>query len=174
MNDIKTLDNLNISSYRVDIEKLPFFNYKIKEVDMPSFTLPSVNSPNPMQTMKVPGDHLEFDPLTMNFIIDENLYNYCGIMNWMFGLGFPNSFEDFQKLIGEGVTATSKRSYTARETSDITIHLLSNHQNSNRVVKFYNAFPTTLSGVSLSNRNSTSNQIEATVTFEFTGMKYVL
>ena len=174
MNDTKTLDNLNINSYRVDIEKLPFFNYKIKEIEMPSFSLGVAETPNPLQRMKVPGDTIEFDRLSFSFIVDENLHNYCGIMNWMFGLGFPNSFEEFQNLIGQGVTARNKRSYTQNETCDITIHLLTNHQNSNRVVKFYNAFPANLTGLSLSNRNTTAQTIEASVDFEFTGMQYVL
>ena len=34
---------------------------------------------------------MQFDDLTLRFMIDENLENYMEIQNWMRGLGFPES-----------------------------------------------------------------------------------
>lgn len=174
--DSYTLDNLNVNSYKVDIIKLPNFNFKVKNVDTPSYTLAPLKSPNPFQVMNIPGDTVEYGSFSMNFIIDENLYNYCAIVNWLEGLGFPDSFEQFKALMNDDSDngARKKGSYTVKETSDIYLHLLTNHRNSNRIVKMYNAFPVSLSGFNLNNSNTESVVIEATVEFAFTGMKYIV
>lgn len=177
MNNHFSLDNLNINSYRVDIVKLPNFNFKLKTVDTPSITLNAIESPNPFQKMRVPGDSIEYGNLSLTFIIDEGLYNYTAIINWINGLSFPDSFEQFKNMVNDkDIIQVNERSksYTNRETSDINIHLLSNHKNSNIKLKIFNAFPISLSGISLSNNNTDAQIIEATVDFSFTGMTYTI
>lgn len=164
-----SLDNLNINSFRVVIDKLPMFTYKLKTIDTPSLSLSPVPVPNPMQKMMAPGDAVEFGNLSMSFIVDENLYNYISIFNWMNGLGFPKSFDEFKLLISKE-TATEKRSYIRKETSDISLYLLTNHNNPNIMFRFTNAFPTSLSGISMTNSNTEAEVIEANCDISFTGM----
>lgn len=175
MSDSFTLDNLDVNSYKIEITKLPLFNYKVKNVETPTVSLQGVEVPNPYQKMIVPGDTLNYTPISITFLVDENLYNYTAILHWLEGLGFPDSFEQFKELASNTDNpALRKKSYAQRETCDITLHMLTNHRNSNRVLKLYNAFPITLSGISFTNSNTDAEVFEASVDFAFTGMKYII
>ena len=175
-NDFFTVDNLNINSYNVVIPKLPDFNFKVKNVDLPACNVTGVEVPTPMQKMMVGGDTVHYDELTFTFIVDENLYNYCSIYNWLVGLGFPSSFEEFKELLASGVNVynPNRRSYTIGETSDINLQILTNHKNPNIEVKYLNAFPVSLSGFSLGNSNTDNETITATASFRFTGMVFIV
>lgn len=169
----ETLDNLNINSFFVDIEKIQNVNYKLKSIETPDISIGEVPVGTPFQNMNIAGDHIEYGKFVMTFIVDENLYNYGSILNWVRGLGFPESFDDFKSLISNE-TEISKRSYSAKETSDISVHLLTNHRNSNRVMRIINAFPISLSGISLGNDNTESEVITATATFSCTGINMLV
>jgi hypothetical protein len=169
-----TLDILNVNSYHVEIDRIRNFNYMCKTIDTPSISLNAVSVSTPFQRMAVPGDTVELGTFSMSLMVDENLYNYNSILYWMTQLGFPNSHDDFKSMLVGGETERSKKSYTARETSDITIHLLTNHRNSNRILKLYNAFPISLSGINLNNDNSDSEPVMAQIEFEFTGMQFMV
>lgn len=166
-----TLDNLNVNSFKADIDKIPFFNYKLQEVRLPGMQLGVAETPTPFQKMKVPGDQIVYDQIGFTFIVDEDLSNYLAIQKWMHGLGFPDSFEDYQELIKFG-SARAKRSYEVDETSDIVVHMMTNHRNPNMNFKYLRAFPVSLSGLELSVTNTTSHVVTATAMFEFTGMEY--
>lgn len=175
-NDSFTVDNLNINSYNVVINKLPDFNFKVKSVDTPAINVVGVEVPTPMQKMMVAGDTVHYDELSFTFIVDENMYNYCSVYNWLCGLGFPSSFEEFRELLATGLQVynPNNRSYTVGETSDINLMILTNHKNRNIDIKYYNAFPTSLSGLSFNNSNTDSETITATVSFKFTGMLFTI
>ena len=39
--------------------------------------------------------HAKFQDFTLRFMVDENLENYMKIHNWLTGLGFPESPQQF-------------------------------------------------------------------------------
>ena len=60
--------------------------------------------------MGVPGERLDYESLSVRFLVDEDLKNYMSIHNWMTGLGFPESAGDFKEEVtkDDGSTATEK------------------------------------------------------------------
>ena len=116
----------------------------------------------PLKEIPVPGDKLAYSPLSMDFMVDENLENYREIHGWLTGLGFPKSREQFRNLLGGGAdrfpTSTGAKQETdagiirheAGDTgavySDATLSILTSKNTTNIQVRFADVFPTSLSG----------------------------
>ena len=41
---------------------------------------------------------MTYGDLSLRFLVDENMENYMAIHNWMTGLGFPETTQDFKDL----------------------------------------------------------------------------
>ena len=44
------------------------------------------------------GDKITYDDLSFSFFVDENLENYLEVHNWIRGLGYPESIQEFSDL----------------------------------------------------------------------------
>ena len=47
------------------------------------------------------GDKLEYEDLTVTFIVDEYLENYTSLHEWMTAIGFPENREQFTTFRSE-------------------------------------------------------------------------
>ena len=45
------------------------------------------------------SDQIQFEDLTLQFLVDENMENYLEIHNWIYSLGYPKSVDQFGDLI---------------------------------------------------------------------------
>lgn len=86
--------------------------------------------------------------------------NYTEILNWMEGLGSPESTDQYKKI------ATGKYG----TTSDITIIVENSARNSNIKFKFTDCFPISVSGVNLDVTQSDVFYPEASVSVRYTNM----
>jgi hypothetical protein len=63
------------------------FDTKNIEFALQTINIPSISANNPKQNFRnkpfyFPGDTIEYNPLSLNFIITENMENYSEIYNW--------------------------------------------------------------------------------------------
>lgn len=117
-----------------------------------------------MKELPLAGDRLIFEDLTIQFLVDEQLENYLAVHNWMRGLGFPNSIEDFIDL----VTDENNSIDMDQQYSDGTLLVLNNQFNSVARVKFNGLFPVSLSGLQFDATNTDYQSLTATATFKYT------
>ena len=101
----------------------------------------------------IPGDHVTYDPLDFDFLIDDDYGNYQQVFDWLHRITVNEPVVD--------------------EMKTITLYLLSNYgEISNFCVEFENAWPTDLSVVPLDNTNDTTDlQASLTLNFERMTMK---
>ena len=124
--------NYNVAqstNFKAEIAGAAEFNFFIQQVSLPSVSIPEVPTPYSNNFAYMPGETVEYDPITFVFIIGEDYANYSYILNWI-------------------------RDQHAREApkdrfKDITIHVLNNNKLKNLRFVFYNAFPTMLGDVAL-------------------------
>ncbi len=84
-------------------------------------------------------DKLQYGDLELSFIVDENMNNYKEILNWMEGLGSPE-------------TTNQRASLSASKDgvqSDIVLTVTNSHKNPNLRFTFKNCFPTNLGQIDL-------------------------
>ena len=46
--------------------------------------------------MDIPGDKLTYGDFSLRFLVDENMENYMSVHNWLTGLGYPETTQQFK------------------------------------------------------------------------------
>jgi hypothetical protein len=177
------LDYASPTQFKFSIIKLPKVEYFCTAVNIPGITLGgTMSQPSPLKDIPIPGEKLTYEPLSMTFLVDENLENFQEIHGWLVGLGFPRDHNEFRDLVSSGndrfpakTTQTSteigKVKYGAANTggtySDATLTILTSKNNSQLEVRFRNMFPTGLTGLSYNQQAADVDYLTATVSFEY-------
>jgi|LakMenEpi03Aug12_release.lakeMendotaPanAssembly.Ray.scaffolds.fasta_scaffold07822_14 hypothetical protein len=141
------------------IDRLPNIQFFIQTINLPTISLGIATTPTPFVTVQTPGTIITFEEITVSYIIDEDMKSWFEIYNWLHALagteGFPKS--------------TLKNSPGSYEnfTSSATLIIKTNSNNANVKLKFFDLFPTNLTGFQLSATES-HDFITSTVTFNYT------
>lgn len=168
------LNQLNVSSFALEIHQIPIIKYTCQSVAFPGIELQAFDQPTPFTVSPNPGDHIDNDALSFTFIVDEKLRNYLAIRHWIRMIGFPEKYDQFKSLI-DGTSETPDfipflKGSKLNQFSDITITLLSNHKTPFIRARFLDCIPTGLSGFDMAVTNTAPEPIVATATFKFTDM----
>ena len=123
----------------------------------------SMSFNNYLKKIDLPGDNIEFEDLTLDFIVDENLENYLEIHNWIYGLGYPESISEFQELI----TQSDGQKDVKEQFSDGTLSILNRNFNVSTRVKFRDLFPISLSSLEFTATENDYTYFTATATFKY-------
>ena len=150
--------------FNFTLARFPKVGFFSTTANLPGLTLGTVNAPNYLKELPLAGDRLVFEDFSLQFIVDEKMENYLAVHNWMRGLGFPNSIQDFKDLVtdDDGVQDMD------RQYSDGTLLVLNNQFNNIAKVKFNGLFPYSLSGLQFDATDTDYTSITATVTFKYT------
>lgn len=154
---------LSNNKYQFVIQRLPNTVFFLQSLNIPNITLGNVVTQSPYVAIPKPGNTLTFEPLSVNYIIDENMESWFEIYNWITSLGNPESMNKIGNL-----TKTPGRNNSV--TSDATLFVKTNSNNPNIKFTFYDLFPTDLNGVQLT---STEGQefLTSTITFAYSHYK---
>ena len=177
------LDYASPTQFKFQIIKLPKVEYFCTAANVPGINLGTAEQITPLKDIPLPGDRLQYDTLTIQFLVDENLENYREIHGWLTGVGFPKNYEQFQTLQGASTdrfpstqnTGTSKEIGEIKKAtqddgglySDATLMILTSKNNANLEVRFRNIYPTSLSGLDYNQQAADVDYLTATVTFEY-------
>ena len=157
-------DNINQLSpvgYRFAIENLPNVNWFITNVNVPGIQLGEVVQPTPFMQTQVPGNDLIYEPINVEFIIDEDLQAWKEIYNWMNGLGFPDEYGQY------AAQKAANHLY-----SDATLTILNSNMNPNHRFLFKDLFPTSISEILFDSGSTDLGTIKAVVSFRYLTYKY--
>ena len=176
-------DYASPTQFRFNIIKLPKVEYFCTAVNVPGISLGgTMSQATRFKDLPIPGDKLTYEPLTMTFLVDENLENFQEIHGWLVGLGFPRDHAEFRNLLSSGndrfptgnsrvSTEPGKVKYGAPNTgasfSDATLTVLTSKNNAQLEVRFRNLFPTSLTGLDYNQQSTDVNYLTATVTFSY-------
>ena len=177
------LDYASPTQFKFSVIKLPKVEYFCTAANLPGINLGTAEQITPLKDIPLPGDRLQYDTLTISFLVDENLENYREIHGWLTGLGFPRDREQFRKLLGGGADRFPTSTGAKQETdagivrneagatgavySDATLSILTSKNTTNIQVRFADVFPTSLSGLNYNQQQTDVNYLIATVTFQY-------
>lgn len=151
-------DNLNYgvpSNFKFEVSKIPNVSFFLQNASLPTVTLGSVPQPNPHLQFSVPGDALNFAPLSLDFIVDEDFNNYKELLDWMTAIQNP---EKFNSKLDEWY-------------SDGVLNILTNNKNYNMSITFYDLYPTNIGDVGFS-ISSEGEPLACNVDFEYSHFKF--
>lgn len=122
------------------IQSLPNTSFSITEFPVPGIQLPPSIYPSPYHDQPIPGDKLVYSPMSVTFLVNENLSNWKEIYDWMIALAAP---ED------------KKAQYDiSRMFADIDIIIYSNDQIPITSFHFIECVPTSLGNIDMTVEDS--------------------
>ena len=167
-------DYADPTKFKFSIVKLPKVEYFCTQVNLPGISISdNYSQPTPFRDIPLPGEKLRYEPLSVTFLVDENLENYQEIHGWLRGLGFPGGHEEFKTLLvgGSDRFPTSKDKGKSPNQggifSDATLNILTSKNNPVTEVRFNDCFPISLSSLQYNQQATDTDYLTATVTFEY-------
>lgn len=160
------LNPLSPNGFNFSISKLPDVSFFCQRVMIPSVSLASIERPTPFVNTPIPGEIMTFSELSLQFLIDDQMKNYKAIYNWLIGLGFPESHQQYSNLVNSAnSTAYSELS---KNYSDATVTVLDGMNNATNSFKFYDLFPISLDPVQFESTAMDVNYVIGSATFKYT------
>jgi len=156
---------LTRSNFDFRVNKLPNTTYFIQRIVLPGVSVGESITPNPFVDLKRTGDKVTFDPLTVTFLVDEDLNNYRELFDWITSLGFDQNFPQFANLKND---PNVPKTQIGNIYTDASLTILTSKSNPNIRVDFVEMFPTSLSELEFSATETGSDVQVATVTFSYT------
>ena len=95
-NQIQNRNFLSPLGFRFSLAKIPKVNFFCNSARIPEINLGIAVQPSYLKDIDVPGEKLTYGDLTIRFLVDENMENYMAVHNWLTGLGFPETAQDFK------------------------------------------------------------------------------
>ena len=163
-NQIENRNFLSPVGFKFTLSKYPKVSFFSNTARIPDITLGTAIESTYLKDIDIPGEKLTYGELNVRFLVDENLENYMKIHNWLTGLGFPESAQDF---IDQTTNQDSLRDL-GEQYSDGALHILNSNYNDIAVVKFKDLFPTYLTSLEFDATESDINYFTADVTFKYT------
>ena len=174
------LDYNSPTQFRFGINQLPKVEFFTTAANIPDISLGELVIPTPYKNIPIVGDRVTFGNLSISFIVDEYLENYISIHNWILGIGFPKSREQFAdfRSVGSNTSNTGKggnsdigvvgKTVADRPFySDATLTILSNKNNPIVEVRYSDLFPVSLSGLNYNQQATDVEYQTATISFRY-------
>ena len=162
----KQLDNRNYMSpigFEFSIARFPKVSFFSNTASIPEISLGGAEQSNYLKQLMHPGDRIEYGELPIQFLVDEDMLNYTLIHNWMTGLGFPQSMQQFV----EWTTDEQGQRDFKLQYSDATLKILNSNYNTIAQIKFWDLYPTSLSTLEFTATDTDINYLTANVTFNY-------
>ena len=131
---------LQPTGFRVSInrENYPNLEYFAQSVSHPSMELNPVDAPFKRLNVAFAGDKIQHNPVSIIFMMDEDMTAYIEMFQWM------------ERLVNKpqsSVIAKFSDNTEIPTFSDITVTVLSSHNNINKIIKYKNCIPISLGDV---------------------------
>jgi hypothetical protein len=126
---ISNRNYLSPAGFKFSITKIPKVDFFSNSAQVPGINLGVAMQPTYLKDIPVPGDKLTYDDFSLEFFVDENLENYLQVHNWLRGLGYPNSIQEFIDLKAEDEYFPNASEYSFNEYSDATLKIYNSNFN---------------------------------------------
>lgn len=166
-NQIENRNFLSPVGFKFTLAKDPKIAFFSNSTLLPGISKGTATQPTYLKDLDVPGDKLVYDDFKLRFLVDENLENYMSVHNWLTGLGYPESTQQFKDLISNEDDVTQPTDLN-RQFSDGSLHILNSNFRTQAIVKFKDLFPTSLTPLNFEAGAENVNYFTADVTFKYT------
>ena len=163
-NQINNRNFLSPVGFKFTLSKNPKIPFFCNSARIPEISLGSAIQPTYLKDLDVPGDRLSYGDFSLRFLVDENMENYMAVHNWLTGLGFPETTQQFKDL----VTNDNGIRDLKEQFSDGSLHILNSNFRDVAIVKFRDLFPTYLTSLDFEASNTDISYFTAEVTFKYT------
>ena len=163
-NQISNRNFLAPVGFKFTLAKFPKVTFFSNTARIPDITLGTAIQSTYLKDIDIPGEKLTFGDLNVRFLVDENLENYMKIHNWLTGLGYPETTQQYKDL----TTNIDDIRDPKEAFSDGSLHILNSNYRDIAIVKFRDLFPIYLTPLEFTAEETDINYFTAEVTFKYT------
>ena len=149
--------------FKFSLSKFPKVDFFCNSARIPEITLGTAIQPSYLKEIDIPGEKLIYGDLSIRFLVDEQLENYVAVHNWITGLGFP---ETPQQFIDKTTDRDGLRDFQ-EQFCDGSLHILNSNYNDVAIVKFKDIFPTSITSLDFDATETDINYFTAEATFKY-------
>jgi hypothetical protein len=153
--------------FKFTIAKDPKISFFSNSAKIPEINLGTEVQSNYLKDIDVPGDKITYGDLNIKFMVDENMENYMAVHNWITGLGFPESAQQYKDLISN-IDDISQPTDPKRAFSDGSLYILNSNYNTTAIVKFRDLYPVSLSSLDFNATQPDVQYFTADAIFKYT------
>jgi hypothetical protein len=165
---IENRNFLSPTGFKFLLKRSPKVAFFCNQANIPDLNLGIANQPTYLKDIDTPGDKITFGDLNLRFLVDENLENYMEIQNWIRGLGYPESVQEFRDLSNQGIIQGRYANDRQNIYSDGTLQILSSSLVSKFQVFFKDLFPYSLQTLTFDATDTDIQYFTADVSFKYT------
>lgn len=163
-NQIENRNFLSPIGFKFTLAKYPKISFFSNSTRIPEINMGTAIQPTYLKDLDVPGDKLSYGDFSLRFLVDENMENYMAVHNWLTGLGYPETTQQFKDLTtnDDGVRDLKE------QFSDGSLHILNSNFRTQAIVKFRDLFPISLTSLEFEASDADVNYFTAEVGFKYT------
>ena len=162
----KIPDNLNYLSnisFRLTMQDAPNLTWFCQAVNVPGVSLEAIDVTTPYVTIPYSGAKVNFEELSVRFIVDEHLKNWIEIYDRVIALGLAEGSEKYRLL-----KAKSDLTQRGGTVSTLVLTVLTSAMNPQMEFHFNEAFPTSVSALDFDSSVGDLEYFTATAAFRYT------
>ena len=159
-------DNLNYLSnisFRLTMQDAPSLTWFCQAANVPGVSIEGIDVFTPYVTIPFAGNKVNFEELSVRFIVDEHMKNWTEIYDRIIALGLAEGGEKYRLL-----KAKSDLTQRGGTVSTLVLTVLTSAMNPQMEFHFYEAFPITLSALDFDSANTDLEYFTATAGFRYT------
>ena len=167
-NPIENRNFLSPTGFKFALKRSPAAAFFCNQANIPSLDLGIAQQTSYLKDIDIPGDKIVFGDLTLRFLVDEDLFNYMEIQNWIRGLGYPEKLSQLRDLSEDGKIKSRFGQSGENIYSDATLQVLSNSLIPKFQIMFKDVFPYSLSTITFDATDTDIEYFTADVSFKYT------
>lgn len=155
-------DALTATSFSTSITTIngsfPFVECRLNGFSMPTVSSEAARQAAPRRSGGIPhpGDALNYDPLTLTFVLDGSMRVHKQLYTWLKNGVIYNDDDR-----------------TVDQTAEITVHAFNLTGNTTESIIFKDAFPTVVNGWNFTSTDTGDTIVSFDATFEYSSFEYV-
>ena len=163
-NQIQNRNFLAPVGFKFTLAKYPKVDFFSNSARIPEISLGTAVQASYLKDIDIPGEKLTYGDLNIRFLVDENMQNYMAMHNWLKGIGFPETPQQFKDQ-----TTDSDGLRDEKEVfSDGSLHILNSNFQDVAIVKFNDLFPVALTSLEFDATETDINYFTAEATMRYT------
>src|SRR5438105_4691738 len=155
--------------FLLSFSRLPTMTLMCQSVNIPGVRVDPAVQPTQGTNAPIPGNKFRFQPMDVTFLLDEDMFSWTCLFDWLQGIGFPDDSQQYANL---NLQSRLLLSAAQPQYSDATLTYFDNQNNPVLAVEFNLMFPTALSEIRFDVKQAATTPLTATAQFHFTKYTY--
>jgi len=160
------INYLQPTSFKLSIDRTnyPNLEFFVQNFTHPGLMMPASELPvRRLQSIPYPGESLTINELSATILLDENMESYSEMYNWIRRI----------QVTDMNGNQNTQRGNTANPHADITLSILSSHNNLSKQVRYIDSIPTSLGDITFEATATGTEFITFTASFRFSYFELV-